>query len=51
MTDQGRAPADHAGPLLDSDADFQLACIVSGNETLQTELVAAVRRGIDRFVG
>jgi hypothetical protein len=38
-------------PLLGSDADFQLACIVSGNETLQTELVAAVRRGIDRFVG
>ena len=38
-------------PLLGSDAAFQLACIVSGNETLQTELVAAVRRGIDRLAG
>lgn len=38
-------------PLLGSDADYQIACIASGNETLQAELVAAVGRGIDRLVG
>jgi myo-inositol-1(or 4)-monophosphatase len=38
-------------PLLGSDAGFQLACIVSGNDTLQAELIAAVRRGIDRLTG
>jgi myo-inositol-1(or 4)-monophosphatase len=37
--------------LLGSDAGFQLACIVSGNETLQAELVAAVGRGIARLAG
>lgn len=38
-------------PLLGSDAGFQLACIVSGNDTLQGELIAAVGRGIDRLAG
>jgi len=38
-------------PLLGSDAGFQLACIVSGNETLQAALVAAVGRGIARLGG
>jgi len=37
--------------LLGSDGGFQLACIVSGNETLQAELVAAVTRGIARLAG
>ena len=40
-----------ARPLLGSDAGFQLACIVSGNDILQAELIAAVRRGIDRLAG
>jgi len=38
-------------PLLGSDAGFQLSCIVSGNETLQAELVAAVERGIAGLAG
>jgi len=38
-------------PLLGSDAGFQLSCIVSGNETLQAELVAAVERGITGLAG
>ena len=38
-------------PLLGSDAGFQLACIVSGNDSLQAELIAAVRRGIGRLAG
>jgi myo-inositol-1(or 4)-monophosphatase len=38
-------------PLLGSDAGYQLACIVSGNETLQAELVAVIGRGLDRLAG
>jgi len=33
-------------PLLGSDAAYQIACIVSGNERLQRALVDAVQRGI-----
>ena len=40
-----------ARPLLGSDAGYQLACIVAGNETLHAELTAAVGRGIGRLAG
>ena len=38
-------------PLLGSDAAYQLACVVAGNETLHAELTAAVGRGIGRLAG
>ena len=39
-------------PVLGSDASYQMACIASGNDELQTVLVEAVQRGIGdyRFV-
>jgi myo-inositol-1(or 4)-monophosphatase len=48
MTDADGSSLEHR-PLLGSDAGFQIACIVSGNETLQDALIAVVQRGIGRL--
>jgi len=33
-------------PVLGSDAEYQLACIVAGNKVLQDGLIEVVQRGI-----